>query len=80
MIDGQTTFRLSHIDYLTIEKWLETLDAEIATHTDMPKELRYGAIGGGLTYSFTPTNLGMIIKVTEYYTKKSLNLTEYDGW
>jgi hypothetical protein len=37
-----------------------------------------GAIGGGLTYSFTNTSLGVIIKAS--YGDKELDLTEYDYW
>lgn len=37
-----------------------------------------GAIGGDLTYSFTPTSLGLVTEV-ECYGKK-LNLTNYEDW
>jgi hypothetical protein len=41
-----------------------------------------GAIGGGLTYSFTPTSLGTVLKV-QYITHSKtyeLDLTEYEDW
>lgn len=43
------------------------------------KSMYTGAIGGGETYSFTPTSLGMIIT---YKCKCGavLDLTEYDSW
>ena len=39
-----------------------------------------GAIGGGVTYSFTPTSLGVVVKVKEAHTGKELDLTDYDSW
>lgn len=44
-----------------------------------PAEPYYGAIGGALTYSFTPTGIGMIVKVT-HATGNELDLTDYDEW
>lgn len=40
----------------------------------------YGAVGGGLTYSFVPTSLGTIIMVKELTTGKELNVTDALGW
>lgn len=37
-----------------------------------------GAIGGGVTYKFTPTSLGVITVVE--YGGESIDLTEYDMW
>lgn len=39
-----------------------------------------GTIGGGLTYSFTPTGLGVIVTVKEAITGEELNLTDFDSW
>ena len=40
----------------------------------------YGACGGSLTYSFTPTGLGCVIKVKHEYTGNELDLTDVDNW
>lgn len=40
----------------------------------------YGAIGGGLTFKFTPAGLGMGCSVTEAITGRTLNLTDYEDW
>ena len=40
----------------------------------------YGAIGGALTYSFTPTSIGTVTTVTHGATGEVLNLTDYDNW
>lgn len=37
-----------------------------------------GASGGGLTYEFTPTSIGIVEKVR--YGAYTLDLTEYDSW
>ena len=37
-----------------------------------------GAIGGGLSYTFTPTGLGEIVKVK--YFDKELDLSDYESW
>ena len=39
-----------------------------------------GTIGGTLTYSFTPTSLGVTIIVTDAHTGASINLTDYENW
>ncbi len=39
-----------------------------------------GAIGGRYTYTFTPTSLGIIIKVKDAITKTELDLSEYEHW
>lgn len=38
----------------------------------------YGAIGGAVTYSFTPTGLGTVVKVAHSETGEELDLTDYD--
>ncbi len=40
----------------------------------------YGAIGGALTYSFTPTSLGIVVKVKHGFTDAEIDLSDYDLW
>lgn len=40
----------------------------------------YGCSGGSLSFEFTPTTLGMVVKVTNNLTKESLDVTEWDNW
>jgi hypothetical protein len=40
----------------------------------------YGTIGGGYTYRFTPTSLGVIVQIENNVTKAVLDLTDYDSW
>lgn len=37
-----------------------------------------GATGGGLTYNFTPTSIGVIVTVD--YHIYNLDLTDYESW
>lgn len=39
-----------------------------------------GAIGGNLTYSFTPTSIGVIVNIKHGNTGQDIDLTEYDLW
>lgn len=38
------------------------------------------AIGGALTYKFTPTNIGTITQVVCGVCKNYIDLTDYDNW
>lgn len=54
--------------------------ADLIARDTLGREIPYsGAIGGGLTYSFTPTGLGTIIKV-KHSSGAELDLTFYEGW
>jgi hypothetical protein len=39
-----------------------------------------GAIGGGYTFEFTPTGLGVIFVVKNTIKNKKINLTDFDSW
>ena len=39
-----------------------------------------GAIGGRLTYEFTPTSLGMIVKVKDSMYHNEIDLSDYQDW
>lgn len=65
-------FQLSEEQQQRVEVWLKELH---------PQGVPYGgAIGGSLTYSFTPTGLGVITVVTCNHTHKELDITNYDNW
>ena len=85
-------FKLEPGDHEKIDHWLKTivyppivakqkLDPDIAQFIWKDadgNEMPYlGAIGEGLTYSFTPTGLGIVTKV-QFYTGDTLDLTDYD--
>lgn len=46
----------------------------------LPADTYTGASGGRFTFSFTPTNLGLVTTVTDELTGTKLDLTDYDMW
>lgn len=86
-------FDLTEEERTTVREWLKTevfppilkeqagTDKEIFQATDefgitWPYD---GAIGGCLTYCFTPTGIGTVIKV-RHASGKEIDLTKYDNW
>lgn len=39
-----------------------------------------GAIGGSLTFMFTPTGLGVVTRVRDAFTHQELDLSDYEDW
>lgn len=39
-----------------------------------------GACGGRFTYLFTPTNLGIIVKIKDELDQTEVDVTDYDSW
>lgn len=67
------------LDAVTLERQRETLvDFELLTCNG--KYPYYGAIGGSLTYSFTPTSIGTFVSVRHSPTNEVLELTDYSDW
>ena len=93
-----TSFEITPEDNAKIRKWLEEevyppiVEAQLKDpnkasmlYRDEDGKIRpyTGAIGGGLTYEFTPTSLGVVFKVVwgrGLYSEKSLDLTDYESW
>jgi hypothetical protein len=81
-----TRFVLNRAEQAVVDEWVESLRPEIMAaqgkqfDTISPDTPYYGAVGGGLTYSFTPTGLGDIIVVKESITGKELNVSEALDW
>ncbi len=85
-------FEITKYQHIKIEDWLNTIvypeviqhqkeylaPSEFVNHcwdNNIPYE---GAIGGGLTYSFSPTSIGIVCKVC--YQDYELDITDYDQW
>ena len=66
-------------DYLVKEQQKGSDDVVISESSRLGLPY-YGASGGSLSYEFTPTGLGVVLKVTNNYTKESIDVTEYDMW
>lgn len=84
-------FRLDDAQLVAINLWAAEQDRKVIeeqkSRDDLPGYLTdnntqpyYGAIGGELTYSFTPTSLGTVEKVFHSGTKQELDVTDYDSW
>ncbi len=61
------------------EDELKTLKELVCEHGRLCTVKGSGAIGGRLTYTFTPTNMGYITKV-ECCCGEVFDLTDYDSW
>ena len=72
-------FTLTKEEYEKLDKWSKLQDAIVAKKQNSA-EPYYGAVGGAITYSFTPTSLGVITKVKHAVTKDVLDLTDYENW
>jgi hypothetical protein len=75
---GLTVFELRDADMKRLNEWKKEQEAK--ARTMQGKKPYYGAIGGELTYMFTPTSLGVVVKVKHEYTGDVLDLTEYSDW
>ena len=79
-------FSLNKAEVAVVAAWVESLKPEImaiqgkAFDTISPGEPYYGAIGGGVTYSFMSTGLGEIIIAKESITGKELNVSDALDW
>ena len=86
-------FSLNRAEQAVVNEWLESLHPEILAIQQKQRagsgdnyafvgkdEAYYGAVGGGVTYSFIPTSLGLIITVKESTTGKELNVSDALEW
>ena len=63
-------FTISPEEWKKFDEWVKTKDLKSYT----------GAIGGRWTYSFTPTNLGTIVKVKDQLLGDEIDITDYSDW
>jgi len=52
-----------------IKEWVETLPTG-----------PYGSIGGRLSYTFTPTSLGVITVIKDAMSGEEINITDFESW
>jgi hypothetical protein len=91
----EENFKLSKEQLRKLNEWLIEVEqraahfqAEEAIHKDDGTRIDfslvqlpyYGAIGGGLKFTFIPNGIGVSCVVTEAITGESIDLTEYDEW
>jgi hypothetical protein len=79
-------FEVTLEEHQVIATWWESIQKKaISENKDradpcFPDSVYYGAMGGGLSYSFTPTSLGTILVVKEAVSGEELNVTDALGW
>lgn len=78
-------FSISQEEWDKFKEWAKEQDnkvSELQKNTEFFKfgVPYYGATGGGYTYCFTPTSLGLVVKIRNNITKEELDLTDYDSW
>lgn len=62
-------FELTEVQEQKIAEWVKT------------QEVVYtGPVGGRYTYQFTPTSIGVVVKVRDCVTKTELDITDYDAF
>lgn len=84
-------FELSEAQLAKLNEWMarvhqRAIEIQLESLARMTPEEReqrqpdrvpyYGASGGGLTFTFTPTGLGVVCKVKEYITEEVIDLSE----
>jgi hypothetical protein len=62
-----------------IDAWSKDQD-KIVAKRQKQKYPNYGAIGGALTYEFTPTSIGVALRVRHCMTKAELDVSDYEDW
>jgi len=63
-----------------ISKWKKTHECSLRTDEHGVKnEIYVGAIGGAITYMFTPTGLGDCVEA-QCACGEKINVTDYDEW
>ena len=82
------TFPVSERQRDKINAWCKEIDKKVyleqkkngTLHFDDGENPYYGMIGGGLTYCFTPTSMGVILIAQHSFTKEELNVSDFDSW
>lgn len=88
------TFSIDKQQHLDLIEWCKEQDAKAVSEQKLqiknpPAHVREcwdagypygGAAGGSLTYSFTPTSLGVSVKVHNAHTGESIDLSDYWNW
>lgn len=69
-----------NIQYAKLVEKQKGTDAEKfhVTYPDGTTVPYTGALGGDCTYSFFPTGLGTVVKVS--FNNETIDLTDYDSW
>ena len=78
-MDTDSYFVVSPQDGAKIQEWQNKHDLEKHGESFQHGQRYTGAIGGAYTFSFTPTGLGTVFKVT-CSCGDHIDMTDYDSW
>jgi len=70
-------FALDDAQYGKYKGWVYEQDVKVAKKQNRQLPY-YGCSGGAYEFSFTPSGLGVIIKVKNVITNETIDLTDYD--
>lgn len=78
----EKTFTITEKQWDRIREWKKEVKEKVMKDFPpddlQPDRPYFGAIGGGVTYSFTPTGMGTIFVVK--YGNETIDLTDYNEW
>lgn len=90
-----SNFILHDTQIVKLNAWIEhqnalAIESQKLNPPDVPPDLLEsfwkagfpygGAVGGDLTYEFTPTSLGVTAIVRNVHTGNTIDLTDYESW
>ena len=78
-LHAEGMFRLTESQGEKLSAWVRAQEESVAARQGRADGPCYGAIGGGYTYSFTPTALGVAVVVKYAVTRVCHNLTDYES-
>jgi hypothetical protein len=82
---GNVMFSLDETQHKKLAAWKKAQDVKVmeqqkGTKFEHSGEAYYGCSGGAYSYEFTPTSLGLIVKVRNGATEETIDLSDYDSW
>jgi len=76
---GLAMMPMSDKQLASYQAWAKEQDKKAAEKQGLETP-NYGVSGGQHTFMYTPTTLGMVIKVRHNLTQEEIDLTEYNNW
>lgn len=73
-------FQLTNDQREKFSIWRKEQDEKVAKMQKTESPPYYGCNGGGYSYIFVPTSLGLITVVKNNVTQEEINLTKYEDW
>lgn len=73
------SFSLTEAQEARVKEFEEIQDKIVAIEQGLDRPY-YGAIGGHLSYVFSPNSIGLHVKVVHGGTGEELDITSYEDW